>query len=401
MTKPTDDGAAAHDRATPWRDRAPGGAEPEDRLATLMREGAPTDGLTGAARARVWSRLARTARRKRPLASLRWSVAIGILLTSGAVIGAVAAHRWWPAVAAPERASLAESPAASSRGPRVGAKHDDTKHDDTKHDDTKRVESASERPAPTPVADAPRPTSFDVPPPTRLAFVRPPRATAAATHAIDEAPTTRAASTAPAVGTTPAPFPAPEVPLEPRASADLRAPVIEVHAAAADVRAPSALATETALLTDALTRLRQQKDAPGALTALDVYDARFPNGTLRREATGARIDALLMLGRDGDALAVLRELTLQPQGRDQELRVIRGELAAKKSCASAVPDFDRILEEAAPRALAERALHGRASCLERLGDGAAATRDLREYLQRFPDGRFAAETRRSLAQSNL
>ena len=222
----------------------------------------------------------------------------------------------------------------------------------------------------------------------------------AAAPAIDEAPAAPAASAAPAAETTPAPFPAPEAPLAPRANDDLRAPVVEVHASA-DVGAPSALSSETTLLTDALSHLRQQKDARGALAALDSYDARFPNGTLRREATGARVDALLMLERDEDALTVLRELTLQPRGRDQELRVIRGELAAKTSCASAVSDFDRVLAEAAPAALAERALHGRASCLERLGDGAAATRDLREYLRRFPDGRFAAETRRALSQSNL
>jgi hypothetical protein len=386
MTKPTDDGAAAHDRATPWRDRAPDGAAPEDRLATLMRAGAPSDGLTGAARARVWSRLSRAERRRRPLASLRWSVAIGILLTSGAVIGAVAAHRWWPAVAASDRAAPTESPAAKLRRARV---------------DTKRVESAPAVPAPTPVADAPQPASFNVLPPTLLALARPPRQVKTAALAINEAPTTPAASTASAVETTPAPFPAPVAPLVPRANDDLRPPVVEVHAPAADVSAPSALSSETALLTDALTHLRQQKDAPGALTTLDMYDARFPNGTLRREATGARIDALLMLGRDGEVLAVLRELTLQPQGRDQELQVIRGELAAKASCASAVSDFDRVLAEAATRALAERALHGRASCLERLGDGAAATRDLREYLRRFPDGRFAAETRQALAKSNL
>jgi hypothetical protein len=390
MTKPRDDGAAAHDRATPWRDRAPGGAAPEDRLATLLREGAPAESLSVAARARVWSRLSRAERRRRPLASLRWSVAVGILLTSGAVIGAVAAHRWWPGVAAPERAAPEASPATGPRRPRSGARRENTT----------RLESApGAGPAPTAAADAPRLTSAEIAPSTRLALARPPRATAAP-HPLDEAPTTPTASSAPAVETTPAPFPAPAAPLAPRADEDPHAPVIEVHAPA-DVPAPSALSSETALLTDALTRLRQQKDARGALAALDAYDARFPNGTLRREATGARVDALLMLGRDEDALAVLHELTLQPQGRDQELRVIRGELAAKASCASAVSDFDRVLAEAAPRALAERALHGRASCLERLGEGAAATRDLREYLRRFPDGRFAAETRRALSQSNL
>ena len=157
------------------------------------------------------------------------------------------------------------------------------------------------------------------------------------------------------------------------------------------------------LLTDALTRLRQQKTRLARSRRSIVYDARFPNGTLRREAAGARIDALHMFGLDGDPLAVLRELTLQPQGRDQELCVIRGELAAKKSCASAVPDFDRVLAEAAPRPLAERALHGRASCLERLGDGAAATRDLRQYLQQhFPRRPLRRrDAARSLSQSNL
>lgn len=139
MTKSTGDAVTDDDRATPWRDRAPGGDGPEDRLAMLLREGAPTNGLTDVERARVWSRLTRAERRSRPLASLRWSVAFGILLTSGAVIGAVAAHRWWPAAAGPERAVPAESPPVKSRRP---------------HDDAKRVESAPEAHAPTtPVVD--------------------------------------------------------------------------------------------------------------------------------------------------------------------------------------------------------------------------------------------------------
>jgi hypothetical protein len=165
--------------------------------------------------------------------------------------------------------------------------------------------------------------------------------------------------------------------------------------------APSALASETALLGVALARLRQQRDAAGALAALDDYDARVPRGTLRREADGARVDALLMLGRDADALAVLRGLALQPRGRDLELRVVRGELAAASDCRSAVRDFERALAHDAPPALAERALHGRATCLARLGDDAAALRDQREYLRRFPEGRFAAEARRLSGENDL
>jgi TolA-binding protein len=147
--------------------------------------------------------------------------------------------------------------------------------------------------------------------------------------------------------------------------------------------------------------LRQRRDADGALAALDAYDARFPRGTLRREAEGARVDALLLLGRDAEALALLRRLALAPQGRDQELRVIRGELEAGASPAAAVDDFDRVLDEAPPAALAERALYGRAACLLRAGDRAAAGRDLRAYLGRFPAGRFANEARRLVDENDL
>jgi hypothetical protein len=155
------------------------------------------------------------------------------------------------------------------------------------------------------------------------------------------------------------------------------------------------------MLGEAVARLRQRHDAAGALEALVAYDARFPRGTLRREADVARADALLLIGRNADALAVLRGLDLAPRGRDQELRVIRAELAAPRSCADAVADFDRVLAEAPAPALAERALHGRATCRARLGDGEAARRDLEDYLRRFPAGRFAAEARRTLADENL
>jgi TolA-binding protein len=110
------------------------------------------------------------------------------------------------------------------------------------------------------------------------------------------------------------------------------------------------------------------------------------------------VDALLMLGRDRDALALLQTLALQARGRDQELRVVRGELAAAASCARAISDFDAVLAGMPAPALAERALYGRATCLARLGDAPAAARDLRAYVRRFPDGRFAAEARRALGE---
>jgi hypothetical protein len=155
-----------------------------------------------------------------------------------------------------------------------------------------------------------------------------------------------------------------------------------------------AFSGEAPLLAEAVTRLRVKRDARGALAALDGYRSRFPDGMLKREADGVRIDALLTLGHDKEALAELRGLSLRSQGRDQELRLIRGELAAATDCEGAVVDFDRVLADQATPALAERALYGRAACRLRLGDRAGATRDLGEYLRRFPAGRFVAEARR-------
>jgi hypothetical protein len=163
----------------------------------------------------------------------------------------------------------------------------------------------------------------------------------------------------------------------------------------------TALSVEARLLGHAVGQLRQQRDATGALLALDQYRRQFPAGTLRREAEVARVDALLMLRRDRDALGVLRALRLQSQGRDQELRVIRGELAAASDCPGAVADFDLLLSQTAPVALTERALFGRAVCRARQGDATGSARDLGEYLNRFPTGRFAAEARRSLRENNL
>jgi hypothetical protein len=188
----------------------------------------------------------------------------------------------------------------------------------------------------------------------------------------------------------PSPVPAPVI-----APAIVPPPVVVTPAP------PTALSVESRLLGQAVARLRQQRDASAALIALDQYRSQFPAGTLRHEANVARVDALLMLGRDRDALGILQTLRLQPQGRDQELRVIRGELAAATDCPSAVADFDRLLSQTAPLALTERALFGRAVCRTRQGDAAGSARDLGEYLHRFPSGRFAAEARRSLRENNL
>ena len=177
------------------------------------------------------------------------------------------------------------------------------------------------------------------------------------------------------------------------------------HAAVARpiAEAPSAqpddpIVAESRLLAEALTTLRQRRDPQQALRALDAYDRRFPAGALAPEAAAARIDALLALGRRGQALERLEALPLARLPRGAELRVLRGELRAGRGrLDEAVDDFTAVLSKGdAPAAVIERALYGRGSCRSRLGDTAGARADLREVLRRFPDGAHAGTAERAL-----
>ena len=163
------------------------------------------------------------------------------------------------------------------------------------------------------------------------------------------------------------------------------------------VASPSTLAAEADALTEAFRQLRSERNPLAALAVLDGYAARFPDGKLRREGAAARVEALLALGRREDARTLLLSLPLHELGRGDELRVIRAELSAPSDCLSAVADFDAVLSGRPSAGLQERALHGRAVCRLRLADAAGSESDLREYLRRFPDGRFAAEVRKQLA----
>lgn len=160
--------------------------------------------------------------------------------------------------------------------------------------------------------------------------------------------------------------------------------------------APSSrLGQEAASLAVALSALKAggRDNAARALQAIDQHVQKFPRGALELEARVARVDALLVLGRRQEARRELSALPIENVGRKHELRLIRAELRADDDCRAALGDFTVLVEQSLPGALAERALFGRGACLLKLGDKAAAQRDLAQYLERFPNGRFAEQIR--------
>jgi hypothetical protein len=160
------------------------------------------------------------------------------------------------------------------------------------------------------------------------------------------------------------------------------------------------LGRESDILARALAKLRSEGDAAGALVVLDEYRREFPHGTLALESEVARLDAFLALGRHGEALRLLDTLPIDRIGRGAELRVVRAELRARETPAGAVRDFDLALAVALSGALEERALFGRAVSRMHAGNQAGAEADLRRYLERHPNGRFAAEARAKLGLEN-
>jgi hypothetical protein len=125
---------------------------------------------------------------------------------------------------------------------------------------------------------------------------------------------------------------------------------------------------------------------------LAAYEFRHPNGTLRGEALVARIEALVALERDAEALALLE--AMQASGfagipRAADLRLLHAELLGKLDrCQEALPALEPFLVPGVPSAQRERALIARASCRASLKDIDGSREDLRTYLREFPHGRF-------------
>lgn len=186
----------------------------------------------------------------------------------------------------------------------------------------------------------------------------------------------------------------PELPAPPRPAAEAPERPPSASAAPAPVASQSSrLGLEAASLEVALSALRSggKQSAARALVGIDQHLRAFPGGSLELEARVARVDALLVLGKRHEARHELEKLPLERAGRRAELRLIRAELLADDDCRAALVDFEQLALQPLPAAWAERALFGRGACLLRLGRRAAAERDFATYLERYPEGRFAAQ----------
>jgi TolA-binding protein len=152
------------------------------------------------------------------------------------------------------------------------------------------------------------------------------------------------------------------------------------------------------LLGSAIAKLRRDGDPERALALLDRYRAEFPSPALGQEEAATRIEALLRLGRNGPALALLDTQSLSARGVDREMLVARAELRASKGrCPAALHDFDQVLSVHGQNdSMAERALFGRAGCRAKGGDLEGARGDYQQYVKGFPHGRFASQARAAL-----
>jgi hypothetical protein len=149
-------------------------------------------------------------------------------------------------------------------------------------------------------------------------------------------------------------------------------------------------------LTKAIHALRIERDATSALALLDRHRGEFAQQGLSHEALILRVEALLELGRDREALRLLDGAALSDVDASHSLLVTRGRLrAAANRCADGMGDFNLVLAES--RLPERQALFGRALCRKQLGDSAGAAADLERYRREFPTDPQLVELERWLS----
>ncbi len=143
---------------------------------------------------------------------------------------------------------------------------------------------------------------------------------------------------------------------------------------------------------------KEHGELASAIATLGSYRRAHPHGSFIGEASLSQLDAELRLGRKAEALDLLRELVTDPSlPRWDELRLLRAVWASPAALGAApLPVFD---DSAAVPALAERALYGRAVCLQAVGRLDESRRAFEAVLERYPTGQLSTEARRALGSS--
>jgi hypothetical protein len=343
-----DTGADERPPAGRWVTRADEGS-PEARAGALLRQAVRREELEAGRLAAIRRRLRDGRRGPQRHWALRLAIAIALLLSGGALTAAGQRYLGWLAPAPPAPPAPAAEPLPQARRARTAA---------------------------SPLAPVPAAPAETTPPSDPTPGLHAPAE--AARPSVPARPPFAPAAVAPAAVTPPPAATSEPAPVFPAAS--------------------SALAQESALLVEALRKLRQGDDPRGALALLDEHDVLFPGGVLAPEAMLARIEALIRIHRNRDALSLLDQTAPSPRGSGRELLIARAELrAAAGRCAAAAADFNLLLRRDPPAdPITERALWGRAACRATAGDGAGARSDLKDYLALFPEGRFAREARKAL-----
>jgi tetratricopeptide (TPR) repeat protein len=132
-----------------------------------------------------------------------------------------------------------------------------------------------------------------------------------------------------------------------------------------------------------------------ALAAYQRYEREYPRGPMLQEVELSAIELELASPKPDRALAHMDGFLEQfPKGeRAPNVHLLRGNLLRKRG------DFKGALSEythARAPGIEDDALYFSAWCQQRLGRASDAAASLRDYQERFPQGRHAAEVRRAM-----
>ena len=165
---------------------------------------------------------------------------------------------------------------------------------------------------------------------------------------------------------------------------------------------PTRPGDEAALVAKMFRALHAEHDPARALALAESHAQAFPTGELMVEATAARVEALLTLGRRSQALEILDGVSDDAAATSPARTLLRGELRlAAGRCAPALRDFAAVESATAVAGatdLGSRAFLGHGTCSARLGDLVGARASFSRYLELSPAGPAAGEARRFLLE---